>query len=79
MNEDIESGQPEGEALPESLPPPLPAHAANGLHERLLDAIERWYAAHFHAAAVAGRAPITADDKAALVSSVTAVVAPSKE
>lgn len=49
------------------------------LVERVEQAIERWYAAHYHAATVAGRAPITTDDKAALVSSVTAVVAPAKE
>lgn len=32
-----------------------------------IHAIERWYAKHFHAAAVAGRAPISSDDKAELV------------
>lgn len=79
MNEDTESGAlPEGEALPEHLPPPLPGSAVqlgdqanlNG-QSAVLDAIERWYAAHFHAAAVAGRAPITAEDKASLIAHVS--------
>lgn len=39
--------------------------------ERVNDAIEQWYAAHFHRAAVEGRAPISAADKAALVQAVT--------
>lgn len=54
-------------------------HEVEDLAKRVEDAIERWYAAHYHAATLAGRAPITTDDKAALVSSVTAVVAPAKE
>lgn len=45
--------------------------------ERAVAAVERWYAAHFHAAAVAGRAPITADDKAALIQHVADAVAPT--
>lgn len=45
--------------------------------ERVIAAVERWYAAHFHAAAVAGRAPITADDKAALLKHVADAVAPT--
>jgi hypothetical protein len=45
--------------------------------ERVIAAIERWYAAHFHAAAAAGVAPITADDKAALIQHVADAVAPA--
>lgn len=87
MNEDTEAGAlPEGEALPEHLPPPLPGSAVqlgdqanlNG-QSAVLDAIERWYADHFHACAVAGRAPITADDKAALIASVREAVAQPQE
>jgi hypothetical protein len=42
--------------------------------ERVSDAIEQWYAAHFHAAATSGRPPITSDEKAALVEAVTAAI-----
>ena len=43
------------------------------LESRFIEAIERWYAAHFHRCALAGVAPISADDKSALVASVTAL------
>lgn len=42
-----------------------------------IQAVERWYAKHFHAAAVAGRAPISADDKAALIQHVADALAPA--
>lgn len=42
--------------------------------ERVNDAIEAWYAKHYHSAALAGRAPISADEKAALVAHITAAV-----
>jgi hypothetical protein len=45
--------------------------------ERVVAAVEAWYSAHFHAAAVAGVTPITADDKAALIQHVTDAVAPT--
>jgi len=71
MTEDTESGRPEGEALPASIPAPA------SLEQRVTAAIDAWYVDHFHAAAVAGRAPLSADDKDALVKSVTAAVAPA--
>jgi hypothetical protein len=40
----------------------------------VIDAIERWYAAHFHAAALAGRAPLSAAEKASLAEHVTAAL-----
>lgn len=42
--------------------------------KRVVAAIEAWYAKHYHSAAVAGRAPISVDEKAALVEHVTAAV-----
>lgn len=39
--------------------------------KRIEAAIEAWYARHFHRAAVEGRAPISATDKADLVKAVT--------
>lgn len=75
MNEDTEAGgPPEGGALPEHLPPPLPS-------ERHADAealVERWYADHYHAAAIAGRTPITAEEKAALIALVSAALTPKE-
>jgi hypothetical protein len=82
MNDETASGQPEGEALPE--PKYSAACKANfstdkhdfaHLRGRVLDAIELWYAKHFHAAAVAGRTPLSADDKAALQKHVADAVA----
>ena len=46
--------------------------------ERVIAAIEQWYAQHFHKAAVAGRPPITAEDKAALIQHVTDAVNPKE-
>lgn len=47
--------------------------------EAVIAAIERWYAAHYHKAALAGRAPIPADDKAELVQAVTSAITQVKE
>lgn len=44
---------------------------------RAIHAIERWYERHFHAAALSGRNPLSADDKAALIQSVADAVAPA--
>jgi hypothetical protein len=51
----------------------------DALEVRLVAAIERWYAAHFHRAALAGVSAISADDKSALVEHVTAAVSPQPE
>lgn len=74
MNDETESAQAEGEALPDSLPPPLPSEVA----QRAVAAVERWYADHYHAAAVAGRPPITAEDKASLIAHVSAALTPKE-
>lgn len=42
-------------------------------------AIERWYAAHFHRAAVANVQPITAAEKVALHAAVADAIKPAKE
>lgn len=47
--------------------------------DRIVAAIEKWYAAHFHRAAVNGTAPISADDKAALIQHVTNAVTKPQE
>lgn len=89
MNDETASAPAEGEALPvpgKTIAATLrvdtkPITDAIGElridAERVIAAVERWYAAHFHAAAVAGRAPITADDKAALLKHVADAVAPT--
>jgi len=46
--------------------------------ERVIAAIEKWYAQHFHKAAVAGRPPIPADDKASLIQHVVDAVNPKE-
>lgn len=77
---------PEGKALPEATPRTLAECKASftsvdrdlvHLRGRVMDAIEVWYAKHFHAAAVAGRTPLSADDKAALQKHVADAVAPA--
>ena len=47
--------------------------------DRALAGIERWYAHHFHAAAVAGTQPINSADKAALTAHVAAAIRPPQE
>lgn len=42
--------------------------------KKVVSAIEAWYAEHFRRAAVAGRAPISADDKSELTKAVTAAI-----
>jgi len=49
---------------------------AKPVADRVNDAIEAWYADHYRRAAVAGRAPISADEKAALTKAITAAVEP---
>ncbi|MDE1907136.1 MAG: hypothetical protein KGH75_11880 [Rhodospirillales bacterium] len=80
MIDETEAAKAEGEASPAITPTPAKAgffSRAESDVERVIAAIERWYAAHFHAAAVEGRAPITADDKAALIQHVADAVAPT--
>lgn len=83
MTEDTVSAKAEGQPVPE-----VPA-ATDFLHraeqafltveQRVIAGIEAWYERHFHKAAVEGRQPLSADDKAALLKSVTDAVAPTKE
>lgn len=79
MNDDTASAQAEGEALPASIPPPKGGFFSpvESLASRAEAAIERWYAAHFHRHAQAGTAPLSADDKAALIQHVADAVAPT--
>jgi hypothetical protein len=77
MTDETVSGTPEGEALPVSQYFKRAVKAVETDAERVIAAIERWYAAHFHAAALAGRAPLSADDKAALIQHVADAVAPA--
>lgn len=44
--------------------------AASADVRKVIAAVEAWYARHFHRAAVDGRAPISATDKADLVKAV---------
>lgn len=75
MIEDTTSAQAEGEALPTSRFKRAEQAAQTDV-ERVIAAVERWYAAHFHRCAVAGTAPLSADDKAALIQHVADAVAP---
>lgn len=47
---------------------------AKPVADRVSDAIEAWYADHYRRAAVAGRAPISADDKSELTKAITAAI-----
>lgn len=83
MNDEPVSAQAEGEALPASIQPPPKGgffssaeKAVEAALHPAIEAVERWYAAHFHAHAVAGTAPLSADDKAALIQHVADAVAP---
>lgn len=76
MNDETIAGQPEGEALPARAEAAID-YADTGLHS-VLAAIERWYAAHFHATAISGRAPITAEEKASLTAHVTEALTPKE-
>lgn len=42
--------------------------------KKVVAAIEAWYAEHFRRAALAGRAPISADDKSELTKAITAAI-----
>lgn len=75
MSTENESAPAEGEALPFS----RLKRAEKAIEtdaERVIAAIERWYADHFHRHALAGTAPLSADDKAALIQHVADAVAP---
>ena len=75
MTDDTASALAEGEALPAFLK--RAEQAIESIEQRAVAAIERWYAAHFHKAAQAGTAPLSADDKAALIQHVADAVAPT--
>jgi hypothetical protein len=77
MTDETDSGQPEGEALPVRSFFTRAEQAIETDAERVIAAVERWYATHFHAAALAGVAPLSADDKAALIQHVADAVAPA--
>ncbi|HKJ94269.1 MAG TPA: hypothetical protein VKA32_01415 [Gammaproteobacteria bacterium] len=77
MNDKTAAGdKPAGDAVPESrggfVNTAKRDHAkADDAVDHLIAAIERWYADHFHRAAINGTQPITADDKAALIAHVS--------
>jgi hypothetical protein len=75
MIDETKAAPAEGEALPVSRFRRA-EKAIESDAERVIAAVERWYAAHFHAAALAGTAPLSADDKAALIQHVADAVAP---
>lgn len=72
MNDENESAQAEGSPTPAKAGFFSRAEKAIASDaERVVAAVEAWYAQHFHRATVEGRAPISAEDKAALVKAVT--------
>jgi hypothetical protein len=81
MNDETVSAQAVGEALPVSGVRPVSPYAAalaSDFEASAVAAIERWYAAHFHAAAISGRTPITAEEKASLIAYVTEALTPKE-
>jgi hypothetical protein len=91
MQNETEAGKPEGKALPEIDTNEFVTESRfdhietevrteiSSIEQRVRDAIEAWYAKHFHAAAVAGLPTLSADDKAALIQHVAEAVAPTQE
>jgi len=84
MSTEKASAKADGDVLPENtIKPAEPGFlaraekAAMSIEERVVAAIDGWYERHFHACAVAGRAPLSADDKTALVKSAVDAVAPA--
>lgn len=75
MNDETVAAPAEGEALPVSRFKRAEQAIETDV-ERVIAAVERWYAAHFHKAAQSGTAPLSADDKAALIQHVADAVAP---
>jgi len=54
------------------------AAEVSALPAKVLAAIEKWYAAHFHSATVKGISPISTEDKAALIAHVTGALHPEE-
>lgn len=81
MIDEKAAAKAEGEALPESISQPVFAPVVERVVspvERAFAAIEDWYAEHFHAAAVDGRPPITAEEKASLQAHVSDALTPKE-
>lgn len=79
MNEKWETpydGTPEPPEPPDPPPPPRGGFfsPAKPVSDRVNDAIEAWYADHYRRAAVAGRAPISVDEKSDLIKAITAAI-----
>jgi hypothetical protein len=74
---------PDNTAVEPPDPPPPPKggffSTAKTDIERVMDAIEAWYAGHFRRAALAGHAPLSAADKAELTKAITAAITPSEQ
>ena len=84
MNDQPASGQPEAQPRPSVLQTVEADAKAEAIRvdeavKRAIAGVERWYADHFHRAALSGAAPLPADQKAALSASVAAAINPAKE
>lgn len=84
----VDKAPPAAEGAAGSQAAPQPAKAGffssaekdlKAIEERLVKAVEAWYARHFHKAASSGASPITAEDKASLIQHVTSAVQTPKE
>lgn len=78
MIDEDDSAQADAQAAP-APEPPQGGFFSRIDAERVLAAVENWYALHFHKAALAGRQPISADDKALLIQHVATALTPAKE
>lgn len=84
MNDETASGQPEAQPRASAFQTVEADAKAAAIDveeavKRAVAGIERWYAEHFHRAALSGAAPLPADQKAALTASVAAAINPAKE
>ncbi len=84
MSNDPVSGQPEAQPRPSAFRTVEGDAKAAAIDiedavKRALAGVERWYADHFHRAAVTGVAAINSADKASLIAHVTAAINPVKE
>ena len=79
MIDEEQAAQAEGVALPAESAWHRAEYKADAVVDRVVAAIERWYEGHFHRAAVNGTAPLSSDDKAALIAHVSAAASTTQE